>query len=120
MNHHTFIPELYKAVDAQDVYRISECLAADATMVFANMPPVAGKMEIGKFLTGFFQSIESIQHTEIEHWFTEDVCFVTGKVKYVRHDDHMLKVPFGVLLRLRGGLIAEWHIFVDNSALYSS
>jgi len=118
MNQNTFIPELYEAVDARDVYKISEFLASDSTMIFANLEPVRGKMEISKFLTAFFQSIESIEHSGIEYWYTQDVCFVTGQVKYVRHDDFTLRVPFGVLLKLRGGLILEWHIFVDNSALY--
>jgi ketosteroid isomerase-like protein len=118
MNHNTFVSELYHAVDSQDVYSISEFLTSDATMTFSNLPPVQGKMEISKFLTGFFQSIESISHTELEYWFTQDVCFVTGKVKYVRRDDCTLRVPFGVLFKLRVGQILEWNIFVDNSALY--
>ena len=118
MNHNTFVTDLYNAVDSQDVYGISEFLTADATMNFANLPPVQGKMEIGKFLTGFFQSIESVSHSELEYWYTQDVCFVTGKVKYVRHDDYTLSVPFGVLLKLRAGQILEWNIYVDNSELY--
>jgi hypothetical protein len=119
MNHTTFIPDLYKAVDKQDVYKISEFLTLDTVMFFANMPPVRGKMETGNFLTGFFSSIKSISHSGLEYWFTEDVCFVKGNVTYVRPDDFTLTVPFSVLIKLRSGLIAEWHIFVDNSALFN-
>jgi ketosteroid isomerase-like protein len=118
MNQNTFATELYSVVDAKDAGRLSSFLTEDATFQFANIPAVRGRENIKQFLEGFYQTIKSIKHSEIESWWKEDVCFVTGNVSYVRPDDFTLKVPFGVLLKFKGDFIREWLIFVDNSELY--
>jgi ketosteroid isomerase-like protein len=118
MNQNTFVTDLYRAVDAQDVQKLTDHMTEDALFQFANLPAVVGRDNISGFLTGFYQTIKSIRHTEIESWFKDDVCFVTGKVTYVRPDDFTLTVPFGVLLKFNGDLVREWLIFVDNSELY--
>lgn len=118
MDQNTFAAELYRVVDAKDAGRLSTYLAENAKFQFANIPAVYGKENIRQFLEGFYQTIKSIKHSEIESWWDDDVCFVTGRVTYVRPDDFTLAVPFGVLLKFDGDLIREWLIFVDNSALY--
>jgi hypothetical protein len=118
MNQNTFAQELYSVVDAQDVDELLTYMTADSKFQFANIPAVEGRGNIGQFLTGFYKTIKSIKHTEIESWWKDDKCFVTGKVTYVSPSDFTLKVPFGVLLRFNGDLIKEWLIFVDNSELY--
>ena len=118
MNQDTFAAELYSVVDAKDASKLSAYLTEGSKFQFANMPAVTGKDNIRQFLEGFYQSIKSIKHSEIESWWKDDVCFVTGNVTYVRPDDFTLKVPFGVLLKFDGDLIREWLIFVDNSELY--
>jgi len=118
MDQNTFVTDLYRAVDAQDVSKLAGYLTPDSKFQFANLPAVVGRDNISGFLTGFYQTIKSIRHTEIESWFKDDVCFVTGKVTYVRPDAFTLAVPFGVLLKFNVGLVREWLIFVDNSELY--
>jgi hypothetical protein len=118
MNQNTFVKELYSVVDAQDIGRLSSYLAEDSKFQFANIPAVIGKNNISQFLVGFYQSIKSISHSDLETWWKDDVCFVTGKVTYVRPDDFTLGVPFGVLLKFKGDLVSEWLIFVDNSELF--
>lgn len=120
MNQNKFIPDLYNAIDAKNTAKLVGNMTGDSIFRFANLPAVEGKENIAAFLDGFFQSIKAIRHSNLEYWNTAGVWFVTGNVNYTRHNDSVLKVPFGVLLRMKNDLIREWLIFVDNSELYSS
>jgi ketosteroid isomerase-like protein len=118
MTQDNFIIEIYRAIDAKDTARLVSHMTEDSLFRFANIPPVEGKDNISAFLGGFFQSIKAIRHSELEYWNVADVWFVTGKVNYTRLDELTLKVPFGVLLKMKNELIKEFLIFVDNSELY--
>lgn len=92
----------------------------DGIFRWANMDPVVGKQNITAFLTGFFQSIRALSHTDLEYWEVPGVRFATGYVNYTRLDDSVLRVPFSVILKFRGDLINEFLIFVDTSQLYAA
>jgi len=109
---------MYLAIDARDTNKLVSYMTDDAKFIFANIPPVEGKSNISGFLDGFFKSIKAISHNEIESWNAGEVWFVTGKVTYTRHDDSILQVPFGVILKMRDSLIKDYQIFVDASELY--
>ncbi len=116
-NH--YIPEMYKMVDAMDTPGFVNLFTDDGIFRWANMAPVIGKSDITAFLTGFFQSIKAISHTDLEYWEVPGVRFATGYVNYTRHDDSLLRVPFSVILKFEGVLINEFLIFVDTSELYT-
>jgi len=118
MIQNNFITELYRAIDAKDASKLVSNMTEDSIFRFANIPAVEGKENITAFLAGFFQSIKSIFHSDLEYWNAVDVWFVTGYVNYTRFDDSVLKVPFAVLLKMKADLIREFLIFVDNSELY--
>jgi len=118
MTNNHFILEMYTAIDAKDSIGMCNFLTEDATFRFANLPGVVGKPNILAFLDGFFQSIKAIRHTEKEYWNSDNVWFLTGNVNYTRLNESTLKVPFGVLLKMKADLIHEFLIFVDNSELY--
>lgn len=118
MNKENFVKELYQAIDSMNTQKLVSSMTQNGTFRFANMPGVVGSENITAFLNGFFQSIKSIRHSELESWFVDKVVFVTGNVTYTRPDDFSLTVPFSVLLKMDGELIHEWLIFVDNSPLY--
>ncbi len=119
MNHNTFFQDLYKAVDSQNVEKLADSMTEDGVFRFANIPAVEGRQNISQFLAGFYQTIKSIQHSNIKSWHIDDNAFVTGEVTYTRPDDFKLKVPFSVHFKFNGDRIKEWLIFVDNSALYN-
>ena len=109
---------MYLAIDAKDTNRLVSYMTDDAIFTFANIPSVEGKSNISGFLDNFFNSIKAISHTEIESWQSGKVWFVTGKVTYTRHNDSILKAPFGVMLKMNGNLVKDYQIFVDASELY--
>ena len=43
--------------------------------------------------------------------------YLQGQVTYTRHDGSQLSVPFANIFKLRDGLIGEYRIFGDFSAL---
>jgi ketosteroid isomerase-like protein len=118
MTQNHFILEMYKAVDAKSGAGMCEFVTEDATFKFANLPSVEGKSNIITFLDGFFASIKSIKHTNIEYWNSGNVWFVTGTVTYTRLNDSRLPVPFSVLLKMHENLIKDYLIYVDASELY--
>ena len=109
---------MYRAIDAKNGVKMVSFMTEDSIFRFANMPPVQGKQNIINFLDGFFQSIKSIHHTGIECWNSGNAWFVEGNVAYTRHNDSVLKVPFGVLLKMDADLIKDFLIYVDASELY--
>jgi len=113
------ILNMYKAVDAKSSTGMCEFLTEDATFRFANMPSVEGKSNIIAFLDGFFDSIKAIRHSDIETWYDRNAWFVTGRVAYTRHNNSILNVPFGVLLKMKENLIKDYQVFVDASELFS-
>ena len=120
MTQNHYIPEMYRKVDAMDTDGFVNLFTQDGIFRWANMPPVIGKQNITAFLTGFFQSIKAIKHTDLEYWEVPGVRFATGYVNYTRHNETVLRVPFSVILKFKGDLINEFLIFVDTSELYSS
>ena len=118
MSNDNYIKDMYGIVDAKDSAALAALMTEDGIFRFANMPPVEGKEAITVFLDGFFQSIKDISHSQIEDWIVDSTRFAAGTVTYTRHDDSTLAVPFSVILKMQGDLIAEYLIFVDTSELY--
>lgn len=118
MNALDFTKNMYKAVDAKDAAAIAEMMTEDGSFKFANQEAVVGRSNIQTFLEGFFNSIKSISHSNLEAWFIDANYFITGTVTYNRMNDTHLQVPFSVNLKMEGNLIKNYNIYVDASTLY--
>ena len=118
MSTDNFIKDMYGIVDARDGTALAAMMTENGIFRFANMPAVQGRQEVAGFLDGFFQSIKGIAHDQIEDWKVDGTRFATGRVTYTRHDDSALAIPFSVILKMDGDLIAEYLVFVDASELY--
>jgi ketosteroid isomerase-like protein len=118
MSTDNFVKDMYGIVDAKDGAALAAIMTEDGIFRFANIPAVQGKEAITGFLDNFFQSIKGIAHDQLEDWKVDSTRFATGRVTYTRHDDSALAVPFSVILKMQGDLIAEYLIFVDASELY--
>ena len=119
MSHDNFVKDLFATVDNMDGASLAGMMTPNGLFRFANIPGVQGREAIIAFLENFFQSIKAIKHDQLEDWTIGDTRFATGRVTYTRHDDTALSVPFANILRMKDGLIDEYLIFVDASALYS-
>ncbi len=112
------ILKLFKSIDNADVPTFLSYLDANANFKFANLPVVTGKKYIGEFLEGFFKSIKSLKHKNLEIYELEGIKFVNGNVTYTRHNGSTLSVDYSNTFKLKGDKIFDYLIFVDNSELY--
>ena len=118
MDLKTLVSSVYQSIDSADSAKFASFIAPNGIFRFANIPAVKGNKAIEAFVEGFFKSLKSIRHADLESWYVEDVIFTNGNVKYTRHNNTSLEVPFSCTWKMKDGLIKEYLIFIDNSELY--
>ncbi|UCB54900.1 MAG: nuclear transport factor 2 family protein [Thiotrichales bacterium] len=112
------ISDLFAAIDGKDVKNFLTFLSSDCVFRFGNLPAVKGREEIRNFVTGFFDSIDSLSHEIEQSWDTPDGLVCHGRVSYTRKDGSVLTVPFANIFKLDNSGIAEYLVFADTSQLY--
>ncbi|MEQ8514764.1 MAG: nuclear transport factor 2 family protein [Chromatocurvus sp.] len=110
---------LFKAIDARDSIRFAALLHPDAVFQFGNAPAVHGREAIREVVAGFFASIAAVEHGLVEAWQPPGALICHGTVTYTRHDGSTLTVPFANVLGLEAGVVRDYRIYVDISALYA-
>lgn len=108
---------LFEAIDARDAEAFASFLSPDVEFVFANAPTLHGREQVQTAIAGFFSGLAGLRHELSEHWRIGDHLIMRGTVTYTRHDGSQLSVPFANTFRIRHGLIGEYRIFGDFSAL---
>jgi len=109
---------LFKTIDGKDVPGFLAFLTEDAEFRFANNPPAVGQAAIGAAVGGFFGAIGGSRHRFIRAWEDTTSAVCEGEVTYTRLDGSTLTVPFVNVFYLRGGKVARYLIYIDNSALF--
>jgi ketosteroid isomerase-like protein len=115
-----WLRKLFAAIDDKDVLRFLAFLADDARFRFGNLPPCEGKQAVGAAVGAFFDAIDACRHELESSWAHADSIVCHGRVTYTRHDGSRLTVPFANVLMLRNGLIGDYLIFADTSALFGA
>ena len=111
------LPALFNALDARDAEAFTGFLSPDVEFIFANAPALHGREQVQTAIDGFFSSLAGLRHELNESWQNGDCLIMHGKVTYNRLDGSQLCVPFANIFKLRDGLIGEYQIFGDFSAL---
>jgi limonene-1,2-epoxide hydrolase len=93
-------------------------LTPDAHFQFGNIPVMIGHDAIRAAAAGFFAAIRSSRHRVLSIWNEARTAVCEGEVSYTRHDGSVLSVPFCNVFEMRGDKIAEYRIYIDNSALF--
>lgn len=115
----TWMSGLLACVDAQDTPGFLTYLADDASFRFANYPAAIGREAVGAAVSGFFTSIKGLRHELQRAWAPPGHAICEGIVTYTRHDGSTLTAPFVNVFTMRNGLVADYRIYVDASALYA-
>ena len=118
MEFKTFVTEVYQSIDRADASAFAGFITPNGSFRFANNPAVTGTATIETYVAGFFQSLKGINHSNLESWSTGNAIFVNGTVKYTRHNDTILEVPFSCTWKMKDQLIDQYLIFIDCSELY--
>ena len=110
---------LFEAIDAKDVRKFASCLGDDVRFRFGSTPAVTGKAQVVQAVAGFFGSVQGLQHRVTKVWQEPDAVICEGEVAYTRRDGRAIVAPFLNVLRVREGLVRDYRVYVDASALYS-
>lgn len=119
MSNTSWLPELFSAIDRCDTAAFVSFMTDDCTLMFGNVPPVAGKDNIFAMIDGFFQSIKGIRHTNLNFYSDGDNVFSRGHVTYTRHNGTEYDVDFCNYFQMEGDKIKTYQIYIDNHELYS-
>jgi len=114
-----WVSGLLATIDNKNAEAFTGFLTADACFYFGNASPVVGRESIGEAVAAFFDAIRALAHNRGEHWSLPGTEIVTGEVCYTRLDGSTLTVPFCNLLTMRGDLIRDYRVYVDNSQLWT-
>jgi hypothetical protein len=114
----SFVTEVFQSIDQVDSAKFASFITPNGSFRFANNPAVKGNKAIEDYVEGFLQSLKGISHSNLESWTSENTVFVNGNVKYTRHNNTTLDVPFSCTWKMKGHAIDEYLIFVDSSQLY--
>jgi ketosteroid isomerase-like protein len=111
---------LFATIDAKDAAGFVGFLAEDAVFRYGNHPEVSGRAAIRDAVASFFGAIAALRHTVSAQWQTDGAIIAVGEVAYTRHDGSTLTVPFADVLRMRGGKIGDYRIYIDASQLFAT
>ncbi len=115
------IEALFAVIDRKDTARFARFLAPDCFFRFGNGTPVTGREAIAEAVAGFFGAVGDLSHRLIDWWPVEAGLVCHGMVRYTRLDGSALEAPFSNVLYLSdSGLIRQYLIFTDNSALFAA
>ena len=109
--------ELYGAIDSKDASKFASFLTENSAFTLGNSPSAKGKKNIEETIAEFFKSIKGIDHNITDTKSCDDTFLTRGTVKYTRHDDTQLEVPFCNVMKLDGEKIREFQIYVNNAEL---
>jgi ketosteroid isomerase-like protein len=107
--------KLFGVIDACDASRFVELLTSDARFRFGNSPTAVGTEAILAATASFFASIASCRHRLIRTWCGSNGLACEGEVTYGHLDGTTITVPFVNVLELRGTLICDYRIYIDNA-----
>ena len=111
---------LFDAVDSKNAAEFAAFFTDDGRFVYANSPPVQGRAAIGEYVAGFFGMLQSIRHTLVGAWSVPGHVFLELTVTYVLPQGQSFTFPAFDLLKLDGGLIREYLIYVDASPMMAA
>jgi len=111
--------EMFAAIDAMDTTAFVDFLAPDATFQFGSAPAVEGRDRIATAVDGFFGTIGGLSHRIGRFMRDGDSVAVEGQVRYRRHDDSSLTLPFVTVCDCAGEFVEHYKIYIDIAPLYS-
>lgn len=120
MNKDKIVQSAFTAVDNSDAAVLAGLITDDAVFRVSNNPEVVGKQNIIPFLGGYFKSIRSTRHDQIEAWEMQGAIVMNGRITYTCLDGSTYSCWFSNAFRMKDGKIKEYLIFVDNSKLYAN
>jgi ketosteroid isomerase-like protein len=109
------IRTLIRAVDDADQGTITALTATDVRFRFGNAAPTSTQSELLAAAQSFHEAIADLRHTILDLWEVDDTVIACMDVYYKRLDDRELNLPCCNIFRVRGGVVNDYHIYMDVS-----
>ncbi len=114
------VRRVFRSVDSFDPDEFGRLLAEDATLVFGNAEPLAGREAIVAGLRDFYSTIGGLQHRIVRNWRVDADIIAETEVTYRRLDGKDVSAVAVSIWRTRDdGLISDYRIFVDLAPVYA-
>ncbi|WP_345561808.1 nuclear transport factor 2 family protein [Nonomuraea rosea] len=115
------VRHVFQTVDTFDPDAFARLLAEDATLVFGNAEPMAGREAIAAGLRAFFATIGGLRHRIVRNWQAGADTIAETEVTYRRLDGKDVSVAAVSIWRTGGdGLISDYRVFIDLAPVYAS
>lgn len=119
MDRRKWLETLGGVIDAKDSELFASYMTEDGIFRFGNSEPVKGKQAISDYVAAFFNMIKKSEHSVVNFWESGNEIIWQGEVIYTRPDDRMVTVYFTNIFYMKGELIDQYLIFIDNSPLFA-
>jgi len=125
METKTWLEKIGKTIDAKDSVGFVNFLTEDGIFRFGNQPDVKGRKAVADYAAAFFNMIKSSEHEIVNYWHppvggqVSDCIIWQGKVLYTRLDEKKVTVNFCNIFYMKGELIDQYLIYIDNTPLFA-
>jgi hypothetical protein len=119
METRKWLEEIGKSIDSMDADKFVEFLTDDCTFRFGNQPAVDGKSATRDYVAAFFTMIGGCKHSVVNYWAGENSIVWEGNVLYTRLDGNQVTVNFVNVFYMRGELVKDYLIYIDNAPLFA-
>ena len=113
------VEEMFGRIDAMDTDGYLRFLTEDVKFRFGSMPEAVGQAAVRDGTATFFSAIKGIRHTLTGYWSSGDTVMVRLEVEYTRHDGRQVTLPCANIFEVRGGLIADYRIYMDVTPVFA-
>lgn len=119
--HNTdWMTDLFAALDRDGVPGMFPWLDEQLRFRFAGYPAGTGRQNFADVWAAMSPGIRSLRHSIRQAWQIDDDAICHGEVTYELTSGRRVTVPFANVFRLRAGLITEYLIYVDASAVFGA
>lgn len=116
----TWMHEMLAALDAEGVPGLYPWLQDDVHFRFAGYPAGRGRENFAVAWASMATHVSALKHELEQTWELGDDVICRGEVSYLLDDGRTIRAPFANIFKLRDGLISEYLIYVDASAVFGA
>ena len=113
-----WLEQIGNTIDAKDGAAFAKFITEDGNFRFGNQPAVKGRKAIADYVNAFFTMHKGSSHEIVNCWKDEKGIVWQGKVTYTRMDNRKVDVNFTNIFYMKGDLIADYLIYIDNTPLF--
>lgn len=119
MDRRNWLETLGGVIDAKDSELFASYMTEEGIFRFGNAEPVKGRKAIAEYVAAFLNMIKGSEHSVVNFWEQGDNIIWQGEVIYTRLDDKKVNVYFTNIFYMKGDLIDQYLIYIDNTPLFA-